>query len=236
MKRVFVLIAILSSSLAAKGQNVTTNQNYILTRTYTAENGSASVADVVYYDGLGYPSQSVSIGASPIEGKSIVVPVYYDAMRRESRKYLPYAAESDSGAYQEQALADQVETYNAKYGGNSGGWSYTENVYEASPLNRVMEAYNVGVAFRSRAGIKSTFAYGTNTATEVLRLKVNPPGLQRIGYYNANTLFKNTTTNEDGAKVETYTDFQDRVVLERTIGDTGNIDTYYVYDDMHHIR
>ena len=212
---------------------VTNNVNYILTQTYTAENDSLCVADINYYDGLGYPSQSVHIGASP-EMKSIVSPVYYDAMRRENRQYLPYAVTDGYGIYRPAALSNQVKYYNDNYGNNAGGHSYTENVYEASPLNRVKASYNVGNVFRSDEK-KSTFDYETNAETEVMRFKVNSQVLETEGFYNANTLFKNTVTNEDGSSAVTYNDFQDRVILERVVECTDNstmYDTYYVYDNI----
>ena len=247
MKEIILLLTILSISLAVAGQSFGTDQNFILTRTYTTEDSSKSIEDVTYYDGLGYPSQIINIGASRYATNSIVTPVYYDAMRRESRKYLPYVATGNSGQYYQEALSSgphsQVAFYDDMYSSEAGGYSYTENVYEASPLNRVVETYQAGSVFRSENGIKSTFAYETNAGNEVLLFRVNKTisssgdivqSLLVSNYYNANRLYKNTMTNEDGAKVETFKDFQDRVVLERTFGDTDNNtehDTYYVYDD-----
>lgn len=221
-----------SNTVAVTVFSVTKNANYILTHTYTAENDSTSVADINYYDGLGYPTQSVSIGASP-ENKSIISPVYYDAMQRESRKYLPYAANDHSGTYRPSALSNQVRYYNDNYGSQAGGYSYTESVYEASPLNRVTASYNVGNAFRANDK-KSTFDYGTNSTNEVIRFEVNSQALETAGFYNANTLFKDTVTNEDGTSKVTYKDFLGRVVLERIAGSTDDntvYDTYYVYDN-----
>lgn len=238
MKKIFILSFILPLSFAAIGQSITTNENYILTRTYTAEKGATSIEDVTYYDGLGYPSQSVSVGASSDGAQSIVTPVYYDALRRESRQYLPYAAADNAGKYRPQAIAEQVGFYNSEYGAQANGYSYTESVYEASPLSRVMEAYNVGAEFRVGNGIKSTLDYQTNTEAEVLSFKINriSKNLELSGSYDANTLHKTTATNEDGTSVVTYKDFRDRTVLERTVDNSAgaavNFDTYYVYDDF----
>ena len=207
--------------------------NYVSTQTYIAENDSQYVADISYYDGLGYLSQSVSIGASP-QNQNVITPVYYDSMMRESRKYLPYAAPDNSNSYTPDALSAQVRYYNNRYGSDAGGYSYAENEYEASPLNRVTVSYNVGTVFRINDK-KSTFDYGTNNANEVIRFNVSLQKLQTTGFHNANTLFKNTVINEDGASAVTYKDFLDRVLLERVIDSADNnavYDTYYVYDDI----
>ncbi len=251
MKKIILLLAVLSISFVVVGQSFGTGQNSILTRTYTTENSSKSIEDIIYYDGLGYPSQIVNIGASRYATNSIVTPVYYDAMRRESRQYMPYVATGNSGQYYQEALSSgphsQVAFYNNMYGNDADSYSYTENIYDGSPLNRIVATYNAGSVFRSGNGIKSTFAYETNAGNEVLLFRVNKTisssgdivqSLSVSNYYNANRLYKNTMTNEDGAKVETFKDFQDRVVLERTFGDTDNNtehDTYYVYDDCNNL-
>ncbi len=243
MKRILVLTAILSVSLIAQGQNATTSRNYISTTTYTAASGVSSVVDIEYFDGLGYPVQKISIAASPVGSKSIVTPVYYDAMRRESRQYLPYAEISGLGGYiaPATALSNQQTFYDNTY--NGGAFStadarqaYTEKVYEASPLNRVTAAFNVGSVFRASGNEKkSVFTYGANTTSEVMLFKVNSSGmLTRSGFYSANTLHKTSITNEDGSTSITYTDLLGRTVLERVATDGAgqtNIDTYYVYDD-----
>jgi hypothetical protein len=218
------------------------NPNFISTRTYIRD-GSSSVTDIKYYNGLGYLSQSVSVGASNGGTKSIVTPIYYDNMQRESRQYLPYAVDDNTGAYRPEALSimsdvsSQYAFYNNLYGSNSSGYSYTENVYEPSPLNRVTKAYNVGSVYRTTEGIKSVFAYEANTQQDnVMRFKARkasslPNSLFHSGVYAANELFKNSVINEDGVKVSTFIDVNGRVMLERTVDDAGNSDTYYVYDD-----
>ncbi len=203
--------------------------NYVQKTTYTQKNGSANITDVDYYNGLGDHSQHIEIGASPGGAKSIVTPIHYDNMRRESKTYLPYAANDITGSYQNAAIADQATYYDDLYSGNNG-FSYAEDVYEASPLNRVVKAYNIGSIFRT-ADKKSTFSYEANTTNEVKLFKVNGSGqLIQTAYYAANTLNKNTVTNEDGAVRSTFTDLLGRVVLERTLDGTESYDTYYVFD------
>ncbi len=209
--------------------NNSSDQNYVRTTTYTASGGSSSFLDVDYYDGLGYLSQRIGVGASP-GGGSIVTPIYYDPLKRESRKYLPYATTSSTITYQPSAISDQTSFYNDKYSRNNN-FSYTENIYEISPLNRVNEAWNVGAVYRTN-NKKSTLTYETNGTNEVALFKVDGSGmLARLGNYDENMLYKNSVRNEDGALVSTFTDLFGRVVLERKVDGSDNYDTYYVYDE-----
>ncbi|MFT4223128.1 DUF6443 domain-containing protein, partial [Dysgonomonas sp.] len=46
-------------------ESFSTNQNFILTRTYTASDGSHYLDQVQYFDGLGRPVQTVQRGITP---------------------------------------------------------------------------------------------------------------------------------------------------------------------------
>jgi hypothetical protein len=223
---------------------IVADMSYVSTKTYTREGGAASVMDIDYFNGLGDIYQKVSVGASPKDGKSIVTPMYYDALRRQSRVYLPYVSASvNEGTYDGTALiSSQRFFYDAIY--NEGTFStddanraFTENVYEASPLNRVTQVYNIGSVFQGigNGNKKPTkFDYLANGENEVILFKVTNSGtLTRTGNYVANTLYKKIMTNEDGTVIITYTDPFERMVLERvaTDGTDMNLDTYYVYDD-----
>ncbi len=206
--------------------------NHIITRTFTGENRQGVEYDVTYYDGLGYPSQMVGVGASP-SGRSIVTPIFYDELRRESRSYLPYATTNGLENYRPAAKTEQTAFYNSLYGVDSDGYSYRENVYDGSPLSRIIESYNVGSIYREEDK-RSEFAYGANTESdEVVKFQVGSSDmLTRPGFYSPNTLYKNSVMDEDGSMTSTFTDFMGRVVLERAFGDNNDPhDTYYVYDD-----
>ncbi len=229
-----------------------TVQNNIRTTTYTAATpttgGASNFKDIEFYDGLGYPSQRINVGASPKNNQSIVTPIYYDNMRRESRQYLPYAV-SNTGTYiaPATALSNQQTFYDITY--NNGTFNtadaqkaYTENIYDDSPLNRVTATSNIGSVFHGSSGKKSTFTYGTNKSGDnVKRFRVTrtvssgviTQSMSSPTSYPVNTLHKNTTTNEDGTTISTFTDMLGQVVLERvaTDGTVNNLDIYYVYDD-----
>lgn len=217
---------------ASNATGATSDANYIATYTYTAKNNASHVADINYYNDMGYPSQNIQIGASP-DTQSIVTPFYYDAKIRESRKYLPYVTNGYSGLYRSDAFSEQTEYYNDLYGNNEGNHSYTESLYDASPLNRATASYNAGAVFRTNDG-KRTLSYETNTENEVAHFIVDSLILSFSGFCLPHTLFKIEETNEDGIAVVTYKDFMERTVLERAIDvsdSSTTYDTYYVYDD-----
>lgn len=64
MKRIYLLLSLLLCSLLCMSQ-VSTSQNYISTRTYTSPDHSGCREQVVYFDGLGRPSQTVDCGITP---------------------------------------------------------------------------------------------------------------------------------------------------------------------------
>ena len=227
-----------SNTIALYRPQITNGTNYIVTYTYTAPNNSDYSADVDYYNDLGYPSQNVQIGASPDMG-SIVTPVYQDTLLRESRKYLPYATNGTSGHYRSNVFLEQAAYYNARYGSNEGSHSYTENFYEASPLNRESAIYKAGNVFRAD-NKKQLISYDTNTGNEVIRFIADSISLTLSGYCRPYTLFKVETTDEDGRAVATYKDYLGHVILERSVdvslANSSTFDTYYVYDDCGNLR
>ena len=56
--------------------------NWKMVRHYTDETGENYVTDITFYDGLGYPSQIVNVGASPAGNRNIVTPIVYDRKGR----------------------------------------------------------------------------------------------------------------------------------------------------------
>ncbi len=224
-----------------RNEIVSADRNYISVRTYTASGGAKSYLDVTYHDGLGYPVQSIQTNAtgsmSNGQNNNIITPVYYDNTRRDNaREYLPFVSVKSTAEFETDPFVRQNAYYSApeRFGSDESGYTYAERNYEPSPLNRVREQYNVGAVFR-RNSKKSTFGYQANAAGEVWKFTITLPAgtlIRATTGYAAGTLYKTTFTNEDGTRSETFTDFQDRVVLERVHDGTGNLDTYHVYDDL----
>ena len=84
MKRIYLLLSLLLCSLLCMSQ-VSTSQNYISTRTYTSPDHSGCREQVVYFDGLGRPSQTVDCGITP-DRKDLVSLQEYDDQGRKLRR------------------------------------------------------------------------------------------------------------------------------------------------------
>lgn len=210
------------------------DENWILTRTFNGDKPAAS--DVAYYNGLGLPEQSIQIAASP-DGRDLVTPIGYDALLREDAKsYLSYAARSSGGRKQASALTNQQAFYGTLYGQADAQRSFTEKVYEASPLGRVRKQALPGY-MKDFEVLYTEFDYRTNDTDEVRWLAVGVDGeLLCEGCHDAGTLSCTVTTDPDGHVVQSFTDGLGRTLLSRTFDDDEPIDTYSVYDDYGRLR
>lgn len=158
-----------------------TNQNYILTRTFKVPNVKTDadlkvqrkVCDenqsIQYFDGLGRPLQTISVQGSPAF-RDIVQPVAYDAFGREAKKYLPYVSTvaASNGSFKATAIVDQGTFYTNPTLQLAPGVvpipsaAFSETRFEASPLNRVLEQGEPGAAWQLGSGHTQKLDYGTN--------------------------------------------------------------------------
>ena len=248
----------------------TQSENYIKTTVYkvpTTINPSPTDAEkainVTYFDGLGRPIQQVAHKQSG-SGKDIVTPIEYDAFGRQPKDYLPFIP---TGAASLDIKTNQVQSF---YGSNNLTLTgnpnfettsnpYSEKLFEASPLNRVMEQAAPGNDWSLNNTNKHTirFDYQTNVANEVKLFKATAdgtnyntqgyynPSLTDNGYYDPNQLYKTITKDENWTTssglnntTEEFKDKEGHVILKRTyaVSMVNNIatntqhDTYYVYD------
>ncbi|WP_343539619.1 DUF6443 domain-containing protein [Sphingobacterium thalpophilum] len=242
------------------------DQNYIVTRTFRSPgvtlstlNAQRTIGDenqtVQYFDGLGRPSQTVQLMASPTY-KDIVQHIEYDGFGRESTKFLPHVKnQAGDGSFKPTAKSDQQAYY-----ATTNTWDpavvktaspYSVTVFENSPLNRVKEQGAPGAAWQPlpAAGTGHTVKtdYGTNTATgpDVVRLwTVTASGASGTTNYGAGKLYRTTTRDENtvnttdrSGSVDEYKDFEGRVVLKRVWeSESKALNTYYVYDDFGDLR
>ena len=206
--------------------------NWKMVRHYTDETGNNYITDITFYDGLGYPSQIVNVGASPTGNRNIVTPIIYDRMRRsDSVLFLPYASATVNTIKEESApLQGQSFFYGSLFGTGESSYAKTRRVYEPSELNRVSREHKPGSAYTNK---HVSYSYETNSANEVFNLRVNlATGALHTDssypYYDAGTLFKDVATDEDGKVFTTYKDVAGRLIMEKRGTDSK---TYYVYDD-----
>src|SRR5262249_9827719 len=144
------------------------NYNYVRT-SITQVAGKTSLSDVTsssvdeksqsttYVDGLGREWQTVAWKASP-ETDDIVQPHAYDVFGREAVKYLQYV--SGTNGFEKAGLlpaddanyatgsSPQYQFYQAGGTVATDTKPYAETVFEASPLNRVVEQGAPGAAWQ----------------------------------------------------------------------------------------
>ena len=174
MKTHFIVTLLCTLSLGVLAQQTNT-RNYIITKTYkqsgaNPDDVSKVITQVQYFDGLGKPLQTVTVGQSPA-GQDFIEPVEYDAAGRIVKKYLPYVS-GGNGAYQSNALSAAGSWYAANSAGLQGadlGKPFEETAFEASPLSRVS-----GQRAPGNKSTTSAVKYNVNTASEVKRYDYDP--------------------------------------------------------------
>ncbi len=233
-----------------------TDENYIFTRVYqkAMDNFTASSAleadvheSITYFDGLGRGLQQQQLKASG-GVKDLVTHMAYDDYGRMVQEFLPYedpttgfgqlrsGTEGKTGDYYYANYPQDLNTNNRN--------PFSEKVFEASPLNRVLQQGAPGEDWRIGGGHEIKFEYATNTAAEVKRFDVTTtltdgvyvPAVSSPGNYAAGELTKTVTKDENWTSgndhtTEEFTNKNGQVVLKRTYNTTTH-DTYYIYDDF----
>lgn len=247
------------------------NHNYVMEskvrvggKTTEAQLTGLPVGDVnrtiQYFDGLGRTLQTVQWKASPLL-RDLVAPVAYDAFGREEKKYLPYSATviSSNGSYKAAALTEQNAFYTDPT--NPAGWAapgvtvipnntaFSKTVFEASPLNLILEQGAPGGVWQPAAsrtatgGRTAVINYAANVTGEVKLWVVNPAGgAATSASYLPGRLYKTVSKDENWVSgktgtVEEFKDLEGKVVLKRIWeNETVSLSTYYVYDDLGNLR
>jgi len=204
-------------------------------------------ANIQYSDGLGRPLQNVEWKGTPNK-RDLVGPVAYDAFGREDKKYLSYSAAvvASDGSYKTDVIADQNSFYTSP---TNAPWNapgvipipsaaFSKNIYEPSPLNRVLEQGAPGAVYQPAASRTATAGrtvvidYGTNNATTTystatgfaVRLYTATAsatvGLEHVrtlggtAYYFANQLYLTITKDENwlpaDVKLGTTEEYKDK--------------------------
>ncbi len=136
-----ILLFVLVFPLLVIGQTET--ENYIKTTTFqvATDNGNVNqnnkIEEVHYYDGLGRPLQHIMVKGGG-NHEDIIAPIRYDQFDRQSKEYLPHSMPTQNGAIYPNAINENANFYvTDKYEQTAN--PYNESVFEASPLNRVLE-------------------------------------------------------------------------------------------------
>ncbi|KAA0992801.1 DUF6443 domain-containing protein [Dyadobacter aurulentus] len=239
MKKFFISIVLCTLYLSVSAQQ-TNSRNYIIKKTYkqlgaNPDDISKVLTQVQYFDGLGRPVQTVTVGQSP-SGQDFIEPVEYDAAGRMIKKYLPYVS-AGNGAYQSNAFSAAAGWYTANSAGIQAadlGRPYEETAFELSPLSRFSSQRAPG-----NKSVASTVKHKVNTASEVKRYDYNPASnsIAFIGNFAAGTLLRKQFTDEQGNVTNEYTDMLGQMVCRQVIASAqATLSTYYIYDDSGLLR
>ncbi|MEY4540402.1 MAG: hypothetical protein RLZZ306_2159 [Bacteroidota bacterium] len=188
---------------------------------------------IQYFDGLGRPTQTILYRASPDASKDIVASyTEYDGFGRAYKSLLPTPSDVLTGAYQTapQTLAQSF------YEGDT--YPYNQSIFENSPLNRVVETFGAGQAWRVSGSEKSTkVAYGA-AGNEIIEFRMNATGdVDVLGTYGGSSLYVQTVTSERNFRTNEYKDRLGRVVAKSQELTEGVFAiTGYIYDDLNRLR
>ncbi len=201
---------------------------------------------ISYDDGLGRTFQSIAIGQSPA-GFDVVAPVGYRNHGLTDTTYLPYVTSLRDGKYRPNAIRGGTaeNTY-----GSSEQWNFYQNtpkvaqdaypyavsLHANDPSLRTYEQGAPGQSWQpnSTHTVRTTMALNNSTNYKVRYWKSTG---QSDGYYPDRSVVVSVITDENGNKVQTYTDVRGLTVLKQVQMDetlegvsTAWLETYYVYD------
>jgi RHS repeat-associated protein len=230
-----------------------TRLNYVRTRTAAApvkQLGAFLTAGIdsvkmftEYMDGLGRAMQTVAWQTSPGK-KDLVAPKIYDAFGRETHTYLPYASSSANGLLKTDPFAEQTAFMTQQHSGES--IFYSENRFEASPLQRLQKTLAPGNSWAGAdKGVSTQYLLNeTSDSVQVWDISFEPGSIPVSTHtYAAAQLFETHTTDEENNSIVEYTDREGKVVLKKvqvrttpSAGPYGWLCTYYIYDDLGMLR
>ncbi|MBO9613212.1 MAG: RHS repeat-associated core domain-containing protein [Dyadobacter sp.] len=235
--RIVLLLCLWGSPICAQQTN---SRNYIIKRANkqsgaNPDDVSKVTTQVRYFDGLGRPIQTVSVGQSP-SGHDFVEPLEYDAAGRVVKQYLPYVT-TGNGAFQANAYADAPAWYTTNAAGlkpTDLARPYLQTVFETAPASRIGSQRAPG-----NNSANSVKKYKVNGANQINRYDYDPAGNTVIqnAQYAAGTLTYVNFTDEQGNVTNEFTDMLGQMVCRQVIAGGGTtLSTYYVYDDLGLLR
>lgn len=215
------LLPLLLASLALPVSAQVSSENYVQTTQRISD--TRVLATTQYYDGLGRPFEEVEQRVTP-SGDNLIHLQQYDGLGREWRSWNPI--------YSSSAFLNPSDVSSLSQSQYSDSHAFSQNNYESSPLNRVIEVEGIGEDWKGHS-VKS--AHLVNSSSFPLNCKyyrVSMSGeLQNKGYYPEGRLYVTKTTDEDGHESYEFKNLAGQVILQRVmLSGTESADTYYLYD------
>lgn len=218
------------------------NENYIYSRTYleptTSSNPQAKqIQSILFFDGLGKPTQNVAIHATP-GGNDLVTQIPYDSYGRQVEDWLPVPMNSLNGNIQiPLSTSGQYKTAS----GSVDATIYGKKNLENSPLDRLQSYTGPGSDWSGKLviydnQINSDQEVYKFTATTSWNNGVTSPVLNsQLVSYPEGALYKTTVTDEDGKAVTEFKNEHGQILLVRKKGFSDTLDTYYVYNEFNQL-
>lgn len=223
----FLLFVALSMTPYYKclAQNI--NSNFIESITKCSQ--TDSIVQINYYDGLGRQQETVMRGYTALK-KDLITLQEYDSKGRPSNLWKPVYKNATGNNEDAESVKQQASS---QWG---TAYAYSKNVYENSPLDRILQEYGPGTEWHQNAKAVTT-GYSSNSNTECAKYSFTTSGqLIKQGFLPANSLEKILTTDEDGIKTAVFKDVYGNTVLQRVLDGSISYDTYYVYDQYGNLR
>ncbi|MCE7996504.1 MAG: hypothetical protein HEP71_31320 [Roseivirga sp.] len=234
---------VISTTVLTDGVTTESEVNHL-----TSDNRTVAIG---YADGLGRPTQTIGVEASPTK-QHMVQAIDYDIFGRQTKAYLPYTTPATSSTYQtnpigtgtgDYTLSPQYQFYQNAVDVAHDTAPYAESVPENAPGGRGVKQGAPGSVWQPVPGSYTDhvvrMTYEQNAANEILHYKMVGDVPVSEGYYGAGELTLVVTADENGNEVVAHSDKLGRVILKLVFtGDAGNPQarTQYVYDDYGNLR
>ena len=200
-----------------------------------------------YFDMLTRPLQTIIKQASPSKN-DYVAPATYDEFGRTGVSYLPYpqsTGNNNDGRIKPTPFTYDSTFYKSNFSNESINYGLV--TYDATPMERVLKTTAPGNSWTG-ANVGTSNTWSANVASDSIRLwtiaistEDDVPSTSSM--YAAGSLLVTQTTDEHGIKMIAYKDELGRTILTKqqassspTTGHYGWLCTYYVYDEMNHLR
>jgi Domain of unknown function (DUF6443) len=139
-------------TVAITGKNYVVENTYLSPQTTIPTTAVAMMQSISYLDGLGRPIQKTAVKAGPNQ-EDIISTMEYDIFGREANKRLPFAVPTSNGGKLIVNPVDYIKDYYSKDVAKQADkdYAFAQTVFEASPLNRVLQQGSPGQVWQPTA-------------------------------------------------------------------------------------
>jgi RHS repeat-associated protein len=217
----------------------------VINMTATVEN---VLTAITFTDSYGRTVETVAKQLSPGKKDNVAAPWYDEFGRSGAYSYLPFAAVTgnvNDGGFKTNPFQQDSLFYKTIFADEQV--NYQQMQYDGSPLNIPVKAMAQGNEWGG-TGKGQVFAHRSNITADSVRYWtigiVNEDDIPATAaLYPAGSLSVQEVTDEKGVKTVSYIDILGRTILTKkqlaaapTTGHSGWLCTYYVYDEMSHLR